>query len=216
MTDLWRRVDKLSQGGASKLSSGDHCYFLMDRVAGGWDKSEANRLIANLKKPVSRKGLPDWHYKNDAIEEFARDLAELLNALGLRGNSGVFLVPIPPSKAPSDPAYDDRIIQVASRASKAAGVKAMALLHTKRSTYASHMGGTRSILELKDNLCLRSGGLVLSEASLCVLVDDVITSGAHYVACRQILQEACSGLPVIGAFWAKQVPSCYEYESDCF
>ena len=43
------------------------------------------------------------------------------------------------------------------------------------------------------------------EGSLIVLLDDVLTSGAHFTAARRRILEIFPNVTVIGIFWAKAV-----------
>jgi hypothetical protein len=53
-------------------------------------------------------GAPGYNYKVQAIGAAARDLG---TAIGSRLD-GATLVPVPPSKAKTDPGYDDRMLQI--------------------------------------------------------------------------------------------------------
>jgi len=67
--------------------------------------SETNRLISNLKKKPSLAGTAQYHYKTMAIQYCGRVFGEGINPAWLAVGT---LVPVPPSKARSDPEYDDR------------------------------------------------------------------------------------------------------------
>lgn len=89
------------------LSREDECYFSGEYTARrGYAYSETNGLISNLKKGVERRGLPEWRYKEQAIWLAAARLRESLSPAFLQSAT---VVPIPPSKAPTDLLYDDRM-----------------------------------------------------------------------------------------------------------
>jgi len=67
---------------------------------------------------------------------------------------------------------------------------------------ASHMGGTRRPEQIFDNVVW--DGVSRPTRSI-VLVDDVITSGAHFKACQRMLQMELRGIAVVGVFWAKAI-----------
>ncbi len=91
----------------------NRCFYMGEYTArGGFAASETNQLILNLKKPMERRHLPDWHYKGRAINTAADDLKRLL---GRNGIDALTFVPVPPSKAKADPAYDDRLSQILQR-----------------------------------------------------------------------------------------------------
>ena len=62
------------------LTASDECYFLGEYTARtGYRGSPTNQLVLNLKKRVDRRGLPDWHYKGQAIREVAAALRAAIN-----------------------------------------------------------------------------------------------------------------------------------------
>ena len=78
MTEQWRKLDRRLEWDASALSTNDICYYYYDHTEGGYSQSRANQLVFNLKKPLTRQGKSDWHYKIEAIEAFAENLASLM------------------------------------------------------------------------------------------------------------------------------------------
>lgn len=72
------RIEELLRGEYHYLEPEDECWFLREYTAGmGYQHGETNNLIFNLKKPVDRKGLPDWKYKE---QPFNRSRASLRSA----------------------------------------------------------------------------------------------------------------------------------------
>lgn len=211
----WSRVDRAVHGGAHNLTGRDQCYFYMDRQRGGWDKSEANQLIFNFKKRLKRRGCPDWHYKTEAIEKFSDDVARLLGRFAWRGRRPV-LVPMPTSKCRSDDAYDDRIVRVAQKASEKSGIDYHEVFDLGDTMVSAHFGGTRSVGVIQDNLILMDGAYRLCDYDVCLLVDDVLTTGAHFRACKEVLQNEYPQMIVIGVFWSKQLPDEYDYGVSVF
>src|SRR5262245_44090882 len=100
-------IDELIRPDHSYLEANDECYFLWEYTARkGFGFSETNGLIHNFKKSMDRRGKPEWRYKDKAIKRAAAAFWQTANKPFLRTAT---LVPIPPSKAKSDPMYDDRI-----------------------------------------------------------------------------------------------------------
>lgn len=211
----WTRVDRAVHGGAHNLHGRDQCYFYMDRQRGGWDKSEANQLIFNLKKGPERKGCADWHYKADAIERFATDVARLLDRFSWR-DMRPLLVPMPTSKRRIDESYDDRIVRVSQKASMLSGIDCLEAFDLEVSVAPAHFGGSRSVGDIENNLILLGKSALLCEYDVCLLLDDVLTTGAHFRACKEKLIERFPDLIVIGVFWAKQLPEEYDYGTSPF
>ncbi len=49
---------------------GDECLYLGEYTARkGYQFSDTNNLVFNLKKPMDRRGQPGWHYKRRDIEQ---------------------------------------------------------------------------------------------------------------------------------------------------
>lgn len=211
MTDQWRCIDKRLEVSASELSQDDECYYFLDHTSGGYQESQANQDIFNLKKPMSRNGKADWHYKGKAIRKFSNDLSSFINGALLELDTTV-LTAIPTSKRHDNPEYDDRLIQVIQNTSIATGIDWIETFEAKADMQESHNGGTRSIEAISRNTGMLPTASKLGDYETCILVDDVITSGAHFIACKQILQKSFPHLEVIGAFWAFHRWTSYEYE----
>jgi hypothetical protein len=118
MTDpnwRWRQINVGLDPGTSYLDAEDRCLFYMDRVRGGYEKSEANQLITNLKKKPSIKSTNpnEWYWKEKAIQEFAANATDILEQL-FTDLEGVALVPVFSSKPKNSPEYDNRLVEVAS------------------------------------------------------------------------------------------------------
>src|ERR1043165_2912539 len=82
------KIDELTRGDHTYLAADDECLFLGDYSARkGFAHSATNSLILNFKKPLSRKGLPGWRYKGQAIREvadaYSRNLGTALSHLTL-------------------------------------------------------------------------------------------------------------------------------------
>ena len=76
------RLSRTVHDSPTWLDDSDICYYLREYTpdagySGGVDP-ETNQRIHNYKKPVDRRGLPEWKYKERAIRQFAAELATLL------------------------------------------------------------------------------------------------------------------------------------------
>ena len=95
------------------LSPQHKCCFLREYTSGqGYDFGRTNQLIINLKKTMSRQGRPEWRYKEKAIHQIAEELSAVVPDDYFERTA---FVPVPPSKARSDPEYDPRLIQILNR-----------------------------------------------------------------------------------------------------
>jgi hypothetical protein len=182
------------------LTEADVCYFFGEYTAHkGYAHSATNQLIANLKKKPSTRSTPQWGYKTAAIGRIARAIAANLKPGALQG---LTFVPIPPSKPPDSPEYDDRMSQVARQIGPDCDVRE--ILHTVRERDPRHMtSDKRHPAALRATLGIRDE-LIVKPPQLVVLLDDVLTTGCSYTVCRDMLVEAIPGLQVVGIFVARR------------
>ena len=119
----------------------------------------------------------------------------------------ITLVPIPPSKKIGDPEHDDRMLQICNQiAAGLASVEVSDLFVIKKSVQASHLSRTRPTKEqLKENLRMMIRDDDYRPETLVILLDDVLTSGAHYSACKELLEGVFPAVTVIGVFVARVV-----------
>jgi hypothetical protein len=58
------KIDELTRPDHTYLSPEDECYYLGEYTARkGYAFSPINDLVQNLKKPMDRRGKPEWRYK---------------------------------------------------------------------------------------------------------------------------------------------------------
>jgi len=198
-------IDELLRPLYAHLSATDQCYFLREYTSGrGFAHSETNRLILNLKKSPDRRGFPDWRYKDEAIRQVAREFRESLNPDRL---SGVTFVPMPSSKQKHDPLYDDRMLRVLHALDPARTLDIRELLLISQSIAPAHTLSVRPTIEQLianyeiDETLVRVRPALKSIA----LVDDVITTGAHFVAAKRALAVRFPGVLIRGLFVARRV-----------
>jgi hypothetical protein len=73
------KIDELTRPDHTFLEAGDDCYYLGEYTArAGYTFSATNDVIQNLKKPMDRKGGPEWKWKSWAIDQAAKMLREVL------------------------------------------------------------------------------------------------------------------------------------------
>jgi hypothetical protein len=165
-----------------------------------YDYSEANKLISNLKKDISRRGERDWIWKQRAIEQFATELAMVFPE-----NGEISVAPIPSSKHRDDENYDSMIDDVLSHLSQLRpNVSVICPVIRKSSIRSAHTskGNRPSMDEAYQSMAWT--GDAGSNVSI-VLVDDVITAGTTFKTCQRIIRENRPDLYVFGVFWARTV-----------
>lgn len=198
------KIDPSNRAAHSYLADGDECFFFHEYTAREGPKfSAGNQLVWNLKKPVTQANQPHYRYKQTAITQ----AAELLRAAFDRSPwvyTQATIAAIPPSKPPGHAEYDDRMSRVVTQtcAGKAADVRELFTL--ARAYDASHKSESGTRLkphELQALYTLTPG----APRQTIILVDDVLTTGAHFVACRNVIRAAHPNARVIGFFVARRV-----------
>ena len=197
-------VDKLTRTDHYHLDEDDRCLFIGEYTAGaGFGHSETNQLIFNLKKGIERRGERDWRYKREAIVEAGRAFKAVLREGAL--NEWTF-VPMPPSKARDDSQYDDRMLQVVRAIRPAKPVDARELVVQSVSTPSMHRSVKRLRPQELAELYFIDEELAEPMPAALVIVDDLLTTGAHFKAAKLVLTNRFPEVPVIGLFIARRVP----------
>ena len=199
MYDKVSKIDDLLRGDHSYLEQGDDCYFLGEYTArGGFSASPTNNEILNLKKSIERRGMSDWQYKERAIQIFAREIRRHLDY------QMVTFVPVPPSKARTDPLYDDRLVRLLRSIGPDADVRELVVL--RQSLEASHLRSNRpSPTELFQAMEIDESQVGPPLKDHVVVFDDVLTAGAHFKAVKCHLQLRFPSTRPIGFFIARTI-----------
>jgi hypothetical protein len=204
-------IDDLSRPDHSYLSAADNCYFLGEYTARkGFAFSVTNQLIINLKKGMDRRNRPEWPYKARAI----RTAAEALRASFTDDARGTLtFVPIPPSKAKGDPLYDDRLLQVLRGIwPDQAATDIRELILQPVSTDAVHDREDRPTPAQLEARYVIDRQLLQPPPQTIAVLDDVITTGAHFVAVRNLLRREFADTKIVGLFIARRVPEAVDVE----
>jgi len=200
---IFEEIDELLRAEHLRLAADDECYALREYIPrGGFRAGETNSLILNLKKHPARQGQPDWKYKLLAIQQVARELRGAINSAWLQG---AVIVPMPPSRASNDPEYDDRMVQVAHALVAGTGATVRELIVRTVSRVASHsQEQARDVDRLLQSLGLNESVAVPEPAKIGV-IDDVLTTGAHFRAARYLLQRRFPSAHIVGFFAARRI-----------
>lgn len=183
------------------LTPQDSCAFFGEYTArAGYGHSSTNQLILNLKKKPELAGSPQYVWKGRAISHVAATIRENLkmDALG-----GLAVVPIPPSKRPGSPGYDDRIARIARAIAPGLDVREAIVTAVEREPMHANQNH-RDPEELRATLSLVPA-LTAHAPAQVILLDDVLTTGCTYMVCKGMLQEVWPGAEIFGLFVARRI-----------
>ena len=206
------KVDYLTLPDHSYLDPEDDCYFLGEYTARmGFGYSYTNNLISNFKKSVDRKGRPEWRYKELAIEETASAFRAALTDEDLVNWS---FVPIPPSKAKDHPEYDDRVTRMLMRIRPDPPLDVRELILQTQTTEAVHTTDDRLTPEEILGLYQIDESLAEPKMGMIAIVDDLLTTGAHFRAAKTILSGRFPESRIVGLFVARRAPDTADILED--
>lgn len=189
------------------LDDEDECYFLGEYTSGqGYRYSEINQLISNLKKDVEKAVTrPDeFRYKTRAIRSIATCLGTLFKRDALE--HFITLVPMPPSKTKSHPAYDDRVVQICTKMTFGLNTPDVSeLIECTRDREPTHRDASKPPPQelMNDYRIVCAAGY--QPRPLIMLVDDLITTGSHFKACKNVIAKAFPDRQIVGVFIARRV-----------
>ena len=200
---MFSKIDQLTRGDHYYLTEDDECYFHGEYTPReGFEYSNTNSFVLNLKKPVCRRGTPEWHHKEKAIIRASRLIREGFTDEWLKL---AVLVPVPPSKVATDPAYDDRMIRVLNNIYPNKNLDIRELVQQLVNREAMHQLEDRyKPSELMEMWQIKEDSSTPAPTSIGIF-DDVLTSGTHFCAMKTILQNRFPGVEVIGIFLARVV-----------
>lgn len=202
------RIDELVRGDHSWLTEEDESYYVMEYTAHeGYGYSDANQFIFNYKKPLKYKGTYAWSYKENTIRQAAKLFRDNWpNALPL---TSCTFVPIPPSKIKTNPEYDDRILRTLNLINPQE-CEVKELLTFINDMEPAHKAAKRpTVQELMQNISLDGNEVEVREN--IILFDDVVTTGCHFKACKNILAKAFPEANILGMFIARRIPQTIDW-----
>ncbi|HEX8268742.1 MAG TPA: hypothetical protein VF581_02520 [Flavobacterium sp.] len=199
------KIDELTIEDHYYLTLGeDDCYYFGSYYKDYRNPSPDNdhSLISNLKKKPSMALLPGYHYKNAAIIKVAAFFNASFSDEKLQS---VTLVPIPPSKIKGHAEYDDRMLKILQIAFKGRSADIRELVEQIESTESTHTLGVRlTISEIEGNIRINEN-LADALKETIFLVDDVLTSGTHFKAIKNVLTKRFPNVRVAGIFVCRRV-----------
>jgi hypothetical protein len=203
------KIDELTRGDHSFLTDDDSCYHIMVyHPRKGFKHGHENDLMQNFKKPMDRKGRPEWSHKIRAIREIASILGQVLSEYKMKGTT---IVPVPPSKTKDDARYDDRLMQVLNLMNEShfdGKLDIRELLILKENYRPSHESKDGERLRPEDHKENHKIDKKLCDPTpkTIVLFDDMITAGSHYLGLKELLQEKFPAARIVGIFVFRRIP----------
>ena len=198
------QIDELTRADHRYLWPSDVCHYIGEYTARkGFAYSVTNRLILHFKKSLSRVERSDWRYKEEAITAAAGVLRRAMHPSIL---DRVVFVPVPPSKARGDAAYDDRLLRMLQAVRPGQPLDVRELIVQTRSTEPSHRRPVRLRPGQIADLYHIDEAVAAPDAGVVAVVDDLLTTGAHFRAAARVLTERFADFDVVGLFLARRVP----------
>ena len=187
------------------------CHFGEYTVRGGYRGSATNSLIYNLQKDPSKKNSEEWKYKLQAIEKIGKLIGSNLKK---DTPSRFTFVPAPTSKPPTDSGYDDRLMQVIEAIEpKVAVCPLLETVNVRKPAHKSTQRPGPDELEASMRIC-EDRKEDLQDSVQFILLDDLLVTGATFVACRRKLLECFPDANVYGLFVARRVLDVVHREFD--
>jgi hypothetical protein len=199
-----QRIDEVTRGQHWYLTEEDECYFFYEYTArAGFAHSSANDFITNFKKPVNRRGRPEYRYKEGAIAQATNLLKSALATQPPAFWRSTTFVPVPPSKAKGHADFDDRLIQVVNGVCKGTEGEVRELLVQSDSYEASHGQGDGERIRPEALAALYTFDSETQPRGTVFLIDDVLTTGCHFRAAKDVIRKRWPSTVVLGLFLAR-------------
>ena len=206
------KIDNLTRPDHYYLTEGDACYFIGEYTAyQGFSYSTTNDLIQNFKKPMDRHGLAEWRHREQAIRQVAKAFRTALDPDAL---NRLTLVPIPPSKAKDDPLYNGRMTKMLMAIQPDPALDIRELIIQTESTESVHDLHQRPAPDEIANIYEIDEALTQPAPTSIAIVDDVLTTGAHFRAMHSVLSARFQGAHIVGLFIARRNPRTSELEDN--
>lgn len=204
MSCSWKKLSDVFNGRPIYLTDDDlkTCYIAREYISrGGYQASDDTNMIMNFKMGinVSSKRL---YYRDMAIKQFADELLELFQTDNFINQT---IIVIPSSKIKTDIEYDDRMDKVCAILRNNPNIHIIEPIRRKYSRQSRHTVDTKRDINSEYNelewICSEWDNNI----STVVILDDIITSGASFKACQNLILQHYPNINIFGVFWAVTV-----------
>ena len=195
------RIDELLISNHPFLSKSDECYFLMNYPPySRFGRTIENTLLMDFKLSNEKCNTEYWRTKKiEAIDKIYKILEECLPKIT---TDNTLFVPMPTSKNKNDSSYDARLPNILHRYCDEIFGDCRELILTKETTPSTHTSARKKPEEIFANLELNML-LCDGKAEDILLVDDVITTGSHFKACKTLLESQYPLANIKGLFFGR-------------
>jgi len=200
LTKSWLRCEE-SISPPVYLNEKTHSFYRYEYVSkGSYTQFPVNSLILNFKMSIEEKGKERWHYKKEAIDLFA---TAIIKNVRLPIQDTIFL-PMPTSKPRKHPEFDSRLDEVVDIITKQTGQLVGYNLDLINEEIPYHISGENRD---PDQIYININFNPFQDLNpkRVILIDDVITTGAHFVACIRKINSIYPDTSVVGFFLAKTI-----------
>jgi len=217
------KFHRLSPNDCCYLSDDSFCIAIREYFCNeGYSAGLVNSHIINVKRTLSirSENRNYQYYFEKSMRAIVKDLLLFLKRANVEPYIDLVVV-LPSSKKIDNPDYNDKSERLSNLLAKQLKIPTRSdIICIKDSHQASHQGGGRDPLFLYNNFYINPDHHDLAySAGTIVLVDDVITSGAHFESAKRLLNELNPGNTVIGVFYAKAInrtQTIYEEDLNIF
>jgi predicted amidophosphoribosyltransferase len=195
------KIDEWELPSYPYLAGNDECFYFMDYFSVKRGRTTENDLILDFKMSMDKREKRAWKHKWDAIDRI-REL--FVQSLPQFAGPDTILVPVPPSKMKSDPLYDDRVVRALNIFCKNCPHSDLREIISINANMVPSHEQRASPDEILPYLTV-DPSLCLDQKPVIVLVDDVLTTGAHFKACQTLLKKEFPDSTIKGLFIARAV-----------
>lgn len=194
-----QRIDELTRRDHYFLGEQDVCYYFLEYSArNGQSFGAGNGLVRDLLRPESKATSAPDVGKQRAVRGLAHAFKAALRPERL---GTITFVPIPVARPPERTVQDDRTHRILRCLADGLDVRDLIGMVGAPGDFTGLRTGPEALYEQ-----MRVVPALLEPApSLIVLVGDVLTTGASYVAARRRLQQSLPYVPVFGLFAARKL-----------